>query len=153
MTLVDAHTKFIDNLRNAGKANATVIAYGKDIEQLVDFVSKKGKLQSEEVSSEDINEFKEVLSKQRAACAKPNAAFLGVPLKIKFSIFSPRSCLASLSPIIQRRASTILDLPLPLGPTIPTTPAGNSKTVFWAKDLKPLNSRRFKKIDMPNLFH
>jgi site-specific recombinase XerD len=65
MTLVDAHTKFIDNLRNAGKANATVIAYGKDIEQLVDFVSKKGKLQSEEVSSEDINEFKEVLSKQR----------------------------------------------------------------------------------------
>ncbi len=65
MTLVDAHTKFIDSLRNAGKANATVIAYGKDIEQLVDFVSKKGKLQSEEVSSEDINEFKEVLSKQR----------------------------------------------------------------------------------------
>lgn len=65
MTLVDSHTRFIDSLRNAGKANATVIAYGKDIEQLVDFVSKKGKLQSEEVSSEDINEFKEVLSKQR----------------------------------------------------------------------------------------
>lgn len=65
MTLVDAHTRFIDSLRTAGKANATVIAYGKDIEQLVDFVSKKGKLQSEEVSSEDINEFKEVLSKQR----------------------------------------------------------------------------------------
>jgi site-specific recombinase XerD len=65
MTLIDAHTKFIDSLRASGKANATVIAYGKDIEQLVDFVSKKGKLQSEEVASEDINEFKEVLSKQR----------------------------------------------------------------------------------------
>lgn len=65
MTLVDAHLKFIDSLRVSGKANATVIAYGKDIEQLVDFVSKKGKLQSEEVASEDINEFKEVLSKQR----------------------------------------------------------------------------------------
>ncbi|MDH5533150.1 MAG: tyrosine-type recombinase/integrase [Candidatus Pacebacteria bacterium] len=65
MTLVDAHNKFIDSLRASGKANATVIAYGKDIEQLVDFVNKKGKLQSEEVASEDINEFKEVLSKQR----------------------------------------------------------------------------------------
>lgn len=65
MTLADAHIKFIDSLRNSGKANATVIAYGKDIEQLIDFVSKKGKLQSEEVASEDINEFKEVLSKQR----------------------------------------------------------------------------------------
>jgi len=56
MTLIDAHTKFIDSLRASGKANATVIAYGKDIEQLVDFVSKKGKLQSEEVASEDIDE-------------------------------------------------------------------------------------------------
>ncbi|MCL4208922.1 tyrosine-type recombinase/integrase [Patescibacteria group bacterium] len=65
MTLTDAHGKFIDSLRNSGKASATVIAYGKDIEQLVDFVSKKGKLQVEEVSAEDINEFKEVLSKQR----------------------------------------------------------------------------------------
>lgn len=65
MTLTDAHGKFIDSLRNSGKASATVIAYGKDIEQLVDFVSKKGKLQVQEVSAEDINEFKEVLSKQR----------------------------------------------------------------------------------------
>lgn len=65
MTLTDAHAKFIDSLRNSGKASATVIAYGKDIEQLVDFVSKKGKLQVEEVLAEDINEFKEVLVKQR----------------------------------------------------------------------------------------
>lgn len=65
MTLTDAHAKFIDSLRNSGKASATVIAYGKDIEQLVDFVSKKGKLQVEEVLAEDINEFKEVLAKQR----------------------------------------------------------------------------------------
>lgn len=65
MTLNDAHLKFIDNLKKSGKANATVIAYGKDIEQLVDFVSKKGKLQADEVSSDDINEFKAVLDKQR----------------------------------------------------------------------------------------
>lgn len=65
MTLIDAHAKFIENLRSSGKAGATVVAYGKDIEQLVDFVSKLGKLQVEEISSDDINEFKEVLSKQR----------------------------------------------------------------------------------------
>lgn len=65
MTLTDAHGKFVDSLRTAGKAGATVIAYGKDIEQLVDFVSKTGKLQVEEVLADDINEFKEVLSKQR----------------------------------------------------------------------------------------
>lgn len=65
MTLSDAHTKFIQSLKASGKANATVIAYGKDIEQLIDFVAKKGKLQVEEVSSEDINEFKETLTKQR----------------------------------------------------------------------------------------
>jgi len=65
MTLNDAHLKFIQSLKDSGKANATVIAYGKDIEQLVDFVGKKGKLQAEEVSSDDINEFKAVLDKQR----------------------------------------------------------------------------------------
>lgn len=65
MTLTDAHSKFINNLRNSDKAGATVIAYGKDIEQLVDFVSKQGKLQAEEISAEDINQFKEALSTQR----------------------------------------------------------------------------------------
>src|SRR6266508_4306762 len=46
----------------------------------------------------------------------------------------------------QRRASTILDLPHPLGPTTAVTPGVISITVFWAKDLKPIISRRFKRI-------
>ena len=64
-TLLDAHALFTDSLRNAGKANATVIAYSKDVEQLVDFVTKLGKTQIDEVSSEDIDEFKVLLNKQR----------------------------------------------------------------------------------------
>lgn len=64
-TLLDAHALFTDSLRKAGKANATVIAYSKDVEQLVDFVTKLGKTQIDEVTSEDIDEFKVLLNKQR----------------------------------------------------------------------------------------
>lgn len=63
--LTDAHVLFTDHLKAAGKAHATVIAYSKDIEQLVEFVAKKGKTQVDEVQSEDIDEFKELLKKQR----------------------------------------------------------------------------------------
>jgi len=64
-TLLDAHALFTDSLKKAGKANATVIAYSKDVEQLVDFVTKIGKNQIDEVTSEDIDEFKVLLNKQR----------------------------------------------------------------------------------------
>ncbi len=64
-TLTDAHALFTQNLKDSGKAHATVIAYGKDIEQLVEFVGKKGKGTITEVTDTDINEFKELLKKQR----------------------------------------------------------------------------------------
>lgn len=64
-TLLDAQVLFTENLKKAGKANATIIAYSKDIEQLVSFVSKKGKTDVDEVVSEDIDEFKALLNKQR----------------------------------------------------------------------------------------
>ncbi|MCB9801026.1 MAG: tyrosine-type recombinase/integrase [Pseudomonadales bacterium] len=64
-TLTDAHALFTQHLKDSGKAHATVIAYSKDIEQLVEFVGKKGKGTIDEVSDTDINEFKELLKKQR----------------------------------------------------------------------------------------
>ncbi len=64
-TLLDAQALFTDSLKKAGKANATVIAYSKDVEQSVDFVTKLGKTQIDEVTSEDIDEFKVLLNKQR----------------------------------------------------------------------------------------
>lgn len=63
--LVDAHVKFEQNLREKGKANATVIAYSKDIEQLVQFVGEKGKTLVAEVSSDDIDVFKSDLKQKR----------------------------------------------------------------------------------------
>lgn len=63
--LTELHQQFTQSLVEAGKANATVIAYSKDIEQLIEYVAKKGKTQPQEVTSEDIDEFKDLLKKQR----------------------------------------------------------------------------------------
>ncbi len=59
------------------------------------------------------------------------------PLKIIFSMRSLRSVPAFCSPNTQRIASTTLLLPHPFGPTTPVIPGMNSKTAFFAKDLKP----------------
>jgi site-specific recombinase XerD len=64
-TLAEYHQIYTKNLTDAGKAHATIIAYSKDIEQLVEFLAKKGKTQAVDVVSEDIDEFKELLKKQR----------------------------------------------------------------------------------------
>jgi len=63
--LSDLHQNYTQSLKDAGKAYATIIAYSKDIEQLVEFVGRKGKTQPQEVVSDDIDEFKELLKKQR----------------------------------------------------------------------------------------
>ena len=77
------------------------------------------------------------LSKWRPTRAKPTAARLAVPVKIRFSKVSPRNSWAPRSPKTHRKASIIFDLPEPFGPTIAVTLAGKSKTVFCANDLKP----------------
>src|SRR5437870_2303585 len=64
------------------------------------------------------------------------------PLKMTSAISPPRRLLALCSPRIQRTASTMLDLPEPLGPTMAVTPSPNSKVVLSAKLLKPTRSRR-----------
>ncbi len=63
--LTDLHQEFIASLEKSGKAHATILAYGKDIEQMVEFMAKKNKLYPSEVTTEDIEEFKELLKKQR----------------------------------------------------------------------------------------
>src|SRR6185312_14307875 len=61
-----------------------------------------------------------------------------VPAKITSSISPPRRPRALLSPMAQRRASTILDLPHPFGPTIPVKPGRMSTPVGSAKLLNPV---------------
>jgi integrase/recombinase XerD len=66
VTLQEAHAQFVDALKQASKAHATVIAYSKDIEQLIDFVAReKNKHAAQEVADSDIEDFKELLKKQR----------------------------------------------------------------------------------------
>lgn len=55
--LHDAHKQFIDHLRSKKRASATVLAYGKDIEQLIEFLSELKKANVEEVNSPDIQAF------------------------------------------------------------------------------------------------
>src|SRR4051794_41961154 len=58
------------------------------------------------------------------------------------SISSPRRPLAELSPIAQRSASTMFDLPQPFGPTMPVKPASIAISAGSENDLKPLSRRR-----------
>jgi integrase/recombinase XerD len=65
-TLRDAHGQFVDSLKQAAKAHATVIAYSKDIEQLIDYVEReKNGRNASDVSDTHIEDFKELLKKQR----------------------------------------------------------------------------------------
>lgn len=65
LTLNEARQKYEASLRASGKANATVIAYVKDIEQMVDFLASKDKVDPQVVVAEDIEAFKELLKVQR----------------------------------------------------------------------------------------
>src|ERR1700761_4916954 len=66
------------------------------------------------------------------------------PAKITSSIPPARMALAELAPITQRRASSRLDLPQPLGPTMPVRPGSMRNSVGSTKDLKPERRSRRK---------
>jgi len=64
-TLTELHSQFTQFLQTSGRAHATVIAYSKDVEQIIQFLQEKGKLLVMDVTADDIEEFKELLKKQR----------------------------------------------------------------------------------------
>lgn len=55
--LREAHKEFIDHLKGKKRASATVLAYGKDIDQLITFLEDLQKAHVHEVTSEDIKGF------------------------------------------------------------------------------------------------
>src|SRR3989344_3444136 len=61
--LREAHKEFIEHLRGKKRASATVLAYGKDIEQLVDFLEELQKADVSEAKAEDIRSFLAKLEK------------------------------------------------------------------------------------------
>ncbi|MCD8484950.1 tyrosine-type recombinase/integrase [Candidatus Woesebacteria bacterium] len=56
---------YVSWLKKAGKAEATVIAYQKDIEQLAEFLMKGGKTDFQQVTAEDIEAYKAELNTLR----------------------------------------------------------------------------------------
>ena len=62
--LRDAHEEFKNFLKQNKKSNSTVVAYGKDIDQLVAFLDEIQKNQVHEVNKEDIEAFLAKLQKE-----------------------------------------------------------------------------------------
>ncbi|MEK7617084.1 MAG: tyrosine-type recombinase/integrase [Patescibacteria group bacterium] len=62
--LKDAHKQFIDYLKGKNRASATILAYGKDIDQLVVYLENLGKTDPDTVNTEDLQAFMEKLSKE-----------------------------------------------------------------------------------------
>lgn len=60
-TLADSHKLFIDHLKEKGRAHATVLAYGKDIEQLIEFANQKQTTTLSGISHDLIEDFKSSL--------------------------------------------------------------------------------------------
>ena len=57
----EKRTAFIDDLKAKGRAESTVIAYAKDIEQLLNFLSKEGLSSLEDVTTETLEKYKQSL--------------------------------------------------------------------------------------------
>src|SRR5262249_50505298 len=77
------------------------------------------------------------LSNTSSTEALPTGLRADEALDTTAAMFSPRKCLAESSPITQRTASMILDLPQPFGPTTPVRLLGKPTWVGSTKDLKP----------------
>src|SRR5574341_428975 len=73
----------------------------------------------------------------RVTSDRPSGGRLAVPAKITSSMRALRRDLVPCSPSTQAIASTTLDLPDPLGPTITVIPGSKSRTVLSANDLNP----------------
>ena len=79
-------------------------------------------------------------SRSSETSAIPNGALCSLPANTTSLISWPRRCLALCSPSTQRSASTMFDLPQPLGPTTAVMPRGKVSVVRSLKDLNPISS-------------
>src|SRR5690554_5718222 len=87
-----------------------------------------------------------LLSKISSMEACPTGFRPPEPLKMTSVMDSPRRFLAEDSPITQRTASMMLDLPQPLGPTTALRLLGKETVVGSTKDLKPASLIDFNRI-------
>src|SRR5690554_3014686 len=87
-----------------------------------------------------------VLSNTSSIVACPTGFRALEPLKITSVMDSPRRYLAELSPITQRTASIMFDLPQPLGPTTAVILVGNGTVVGSTNDLNPASLMDFRRM-------
>lgn len=64
VTLRDAHQQFIGHLKGKSRASATILAYGKDIDQLVSYLEKLGKTDPALAETEDLQAFMDGMAKE-----------------------------------------------------------------------------------------
>src|SRR5581483_10352006 len=62
--LSEAHQQFVNHLKERNRSSATILAYGKDIEQLVSFLDEMKKAEAHEVRREDLEAFMATLEKK-----------------------------------------------------------------------------------------
>ncbi len=62
--LSDAHKQFIDYLKGKSRSSATILAYGKDVDQLVSFLQRLDKSDSSEVETAHLQAFMDDLAKK-----------------------------------------------------------------------------------------
>ncbi len=63
-TLRDAHNQFIEFLKGKSRSSATILAYGKDIDQLVSFLQALSKSEVADVQTPDLQAFMDDLAKK-----------------------------------------------------------------------------------------
>lgn len=63
-TLPDLKQDFTHNLENAGRASATILAYRKDLEQLIEYLETQGKSTIDVIRPADIEAFRDSLRSQ-----------------------------------------------------------------------------------------
>jgi site-specific recombinase XerD len=61
--LKTAHQEFLDFLRQKGRASATILAYGADLKQLIEFCQRLKRESVSDINQEDLKAFKEFLAK------------------------------------------------------------------------------------------
>lgn len=64
LDLKDAPQRFTDYLKKTGRAHATILAYGKDIEQLGEYALERGRKTVDAISKNDIENFLNLLKKE-----------------------------------------------------------------------------------------
>src|SRR3990167_2115003 len=64
VSLRDAHQQFIGHLKGKSRASATILAYGKDIDQLVSYLQNLGKTDASEITTEELQTFMDSLVKK-----------------------------------------------------------------------------------------